>query len=223
MALFDSDAERYDSFNSTPFGDFINNIETELIIQMLKLKRNLNILDLGCGTGNLSVKLAKFGCCVTGIDISEEMLNVARTKAKAEKVIIRFLNMDAHKLDFKKDSFDIVISLRTIEFVDEYEEILKEIFRVTKEKGKILIGTVNKNSKLAQMYMNDYYQKYSIYRYANFKEKNDLILYKKEKLAAYKEYAFVPPDSKPEDISLEKEKEFSHTEPGGYMFMLWQK
>ena len=151
------------------------------------------------------------------------MLNVARTKAKAEKVIIRFLNMDAHKLDFKKDSFDIVISMRTFEFVDEYEEVLKEIFRVVKAKGKVLVGTVNKNSKLAQMYMNDYYQKYSIYRYANFKGKNDLILYKKEKLVDYKEYGFIPPDSKSEEINLEKEKEFSNTEPGGYMFVLWEK
>jgi len=47
----------------------------------------MNVLDVGCGTGNFSIKLAKLGCNVTGIDISDNMLNIAR-KRQVKKILI---------------------------------------------------------------------------------------------------------------------------------------
>ena len=81
----------------------------------------MHVLDVGCGTGNFSLKLARMGLKVTGIDISDNMLKVAENKARAEGLIIDFINMDAHDMKFEDNSFDAVISMAVIEFICEPE------------------------------------------------------------------------------------------------------
>ena len=106
----------------------------------------MSVLDVGCGTGNFSIKLAKMGLNVTGIDVSDNMLDVARDKAKKGGLSIDFINMDARDMIFEDESFDGVISMAAIEFIQESEKVLNEMFRVVKG-GKIVIGTINRDSK----------------------------------------------------------------------------
>ena len=68
------------------------------------------ILDLGCGTGNLTIPLAKRGYGVTGVDISPEMIKVAQAKAQAEAVDIPFLVQDMRELRLPEGTFTTVIS-----------------------------------------------------------------------------------------------------------------
>ena len=59
-----------------------------------------DVLDLGCGTGEMSIRLKKAGYSVLGIDISPEMLSIAADKAKEKKLEIHFANQDMRELKF---------------------------------------------------------------------------------------------------------------------------
>ncbi|AMP20963.1 hypothetical protein AZF37_07130 [endosymbiont 'TC1' of Trimyema compressum] len=74
MAIFDKDASIYDAWFDMKLGKYADVVETAIAFDLLKPQKGMRILDVGCGTGNFSIKLAKLGCEVTGIDVSEEML-----------------------------------------------------------------------------------------------------------------------------------------------------
>jgi SAM-dependent methyltransferase len=69
-----------------------------------------SILDMGCGTGKHAILMAKKGYRVTGVDLSEEMISIAREKAENSKVDIRFLNGNMCNFDLN-EKFDTVISM----------------------------------------------------------------------------------------------------------------
>ena len=87
-----------------------------------------NVLDVACGTGDMMVRLAEQGCTVTGVDISEEMLEVARLKAKGA----RFMVADAEHLPFEDNSFDTVTCAFGVRNFVHLEKGLSEMMRVLK-------------------------------------------------------------------------------------------
>ena len=73
-------------------------------------KINLNALDIGCGTGEMSLLLAQLGHSVTGIDLSENMLCVADEKARKKGLNIKFLKGDAEDPPFESNEFDVIVA-----------------------------------------------------------------------------------------------------------------
>ena len=107
----------------------------------------MKIIDIGCGTGRHSIELSKRGYAVTGIDLSESMLNKARENAQKAAVKVDFLRHDARNLPFEK-SFDVAIMLCEGGFplmeTDEMNyEILKNVSRSLKVKSKFIFTTLN--------------------------------------------------------------------------------
>lgn len=80
MAIFDEISGSYDSWYNTKLGAFADKVEAELVMGKSRLLSGMQVLDAGCGTGNFSIKLAKLGCRVTGIDVSSGMLEEALKK-----------------------------------------------------------------------------------------------------------------------------------------------
>ncbi|MEN2776054.1 class I SAM-dependent methyltransferase [Acetivibrio clariflavus] len=104
----------------------------------------VRVLDVCCGTGNSTIAIGKknINNTVIGIDLSRDMLKVARNKAIKNKITnTSFIEMNATKLDFPSCSFDFVtISLAFHEMPQELIDlILVEIGRVLKPKGKLYI------------------------------------------------------------------------------------
>lgn len=128
-------AKIYDKF----FGSSIFNSQRKLEINLLTLNPEDKILFIGVGTGE-DLKFLPKGVQVTGIDITEEMLEVARKKVDVlnlEKVNI--LNMDAMNLSFQDKEFDYVILNLILSVVPDGNKCLKEAYRVLKPNGKIAI------------------------------------------------------------------------------------
>ncbi|MFZ5354113.1 MAG: class I SAM-dependent methyltransferase [Bacillota bacterium] len=223
MALFDMIAKGYDSWYDTAMGSFVDKVETELAMGMLSIKPGMKVLDIGCGTGNFSMKLAQVGCIVTGIDISDSMLDIAREKADKEKLDIEYLNMDAYNLMFDDNSFDMVFSMAAFEFINDTQIAFDEMLRVAKPGAQLLIGTIHADSSWGRLYMSEEVRENSVFRYASFKTIEDLTTLKGARLINKGECLFIPPDTPEEDISMEKEAELSKTEGGGYICVLWQK
>lgn len=112
--------------------------------------QNKRVLDYGCGLGKYSVFLAKNGSEVTGIDISDVSIEVARERATREGVDkqTHFLVMNCEALEFDDDSFDIVFNSGTLSCLD-LQKALSEIVRVLKPDGVFLgIDTLGHNPLL---------------------------------------------------------------------------
>ncbi|HJH25688.1 MAG TPA: hypothetical protein C5S37_02705 [Methanophagales archaeon] len=97
----------------------------------------LKILDVGTGNGSLALLLAEMGHDVVGIDISEEMLSVARKKAKEREVNPDLRIGDAESLDFGEESFDAVVSRIVLWTLPQPETAISEWRRVLKPRGKV--------------------------------------------------------------------------------------
>lgn len=100
---------------------------------------NKSVLDVATGTGSLAVELSNSAKRVVGIDLSSQMLDVAEKKRKKNN--LSYLQMDASKMKFDDEEFDIVtISLGLHDMPLEIRTlVLEEIKRVLKKDGKLLI------------------------------------------------------------------------------------
>lgn len=106
-------------------------------------KEGDQILDVGCGTGTLSYMLNKEGRFPTGIDISQVSIDFCKDKIKGHM----FHKMDANNIQLNDGLFDVVASNQLLEHVKEPEKVIKEMLRLLKPSGKLLI-TVPINKEL---------------------------------------------------------------------------
>lgn len=222
MAIFDKSASDYDAWYIDKKGNFIDKVETGLAFKLIEIKEGMKILDVGCGTGNFSIKLAKMGCQVTGIDISDEMLNAARKKVAEQNLDINLYNMNLYDLKFEDSTFDAVFSMSAFEFVEDVPKALDELFRVVKKNGQILIGTIAGNSSWSELYQSEAF-KNTVFRYAKFITLEEIKSWNKEKLASYGECLFIPPDADDDNFNYETENKLSNTTNGGFICALWKK
>ncbi|MFK5883644.1 MAG: class I SAM-dependent methyltransferase [Candidatus Izemoplasma sp.] len=172
MEIFDKEAKVYESWYKTTLGSVVLDYESTLLKRMIGKVANKTILDVGCATGVHTRLFANEDNIVTGIDISKEMI----TEAKKRRIDdISFLQMDATKMDFPDNSFDIVFSVTMIEFVTDKKKLINELFRVLKPGGYLFIGTIQKNSHFYDLYKTDFFKNNTVFKYAEFLERKDLI------------------------------------------------
>jgi ubiquinone/menaquinone biosynthesis C-methylase UbiE len=118
----------------------------DLAVKMSNLKDGDRVLDIGCGTGLLSLKfLEAANCTVDGIDLSEAMLNIWKDKIDklnlSSRVKIKLGN--AANLELENSSFDIVASTVTLHHLKEKQPTLDKIHRILKPKGRFVIGDLD--------------------------------------------------------------------------------
>lgn len=97
------------------------------------------VLDVGTGTGFLALLLADFGYDVTGIDMSDGMLSVAKEKAQDIGLKIHFERGDAENLPFDDQTFDGVVCRHLLWTLPKPEKAISEWIRVTKQGGKVAV------------------------------------------------------------------------------------
>ena len=114
----------------------------EAIVESLGVKPQMRVLDLGCGDGTTAVPLARSGADVTGIDIARNLVEAGNRRAKeAGLTRLRFQEGDACNLEDVADhSFDLSISVFGAMFAPKPFDVAKEMVRVTKPGGRIVMG-----------------------------------------------------------------------------------
>lgn len=146
---YDERKERIVSYWEKRSGDFLEHKRAELhspmserwlyeIKNQLPQDRNLRVLDVGCGAGFFSVLLAKEGYQITGVDLTPDMVENARTLAEEEKTDCEFFVMDAENLRFADESFDVVISRNLTWTLPDVKSAYREWVRVLKKGGILL-------------------------------------------------------------------------------------
>ena len=136
-------------------------LETQFAIHALDIQPDCRVLDLCCGQGRHSIAIAKTGVSVTGVDLSEEMLAIARNNAKQETVFTRG-GVDAEskghltlrQADMRnlpkafENQFDAVINMFSsfgyLESEQDDQQVLHQIHKVLKPGGKLLMDLLNR-------------------------------------------------------------------------------
>ncbi|KAM3866799.1 phosphoethanolamine methyltransferase [Diretmus argenteus] len=114
---------------------------TKEFVDLLNLKPGEKVLDIGCGIGGGNFYMAKtFGVEVLGLDLSENMVDIAMERAKAEKLAsVHFEVADATKRSFPDGSFDVIYSRDTILHIDDKLALFKRFHSWLKPGGRLLI------------------------------------------------------------------------------------
>ena len=128
-------------------GDFARIADTmresgEALVRQLGITKGLRVLDLGCGDGTTAIPAAKLGADVLGVDIARNLVEAGNRRAREQGLTnCRFQEGDASNLEQLPDhSFDVVISIFGAMFAPKPFEVAKEMVRVTRRGGRIVMG-----------------------------------------------------------------------------------
>ena len=119
----------------------------EQLKRLLGANQNLKVLDIGTGPGFFTIILEELGyTAITGIDVSNKMLEVANEniqKYGKENSSIQLIQMDAQKLEFDSESFDIIVSRNVTWNLEKPQQAYSEWLRVLKPNGALFIFDAN--------------------------------------------------------------------------------
>ncbi len=104
------------------------------------LKPHHYVLEVGCGTGLLTKEIVKTGAKVYSLDISQDLINIARDKARGKNVT--FLCSNAYELGFGEETFDYIVGMSVLHHLD-IDRTFREFVRVLKDGGKIVFSEPN--------------------------------------------------------------------------------
>ncbi|MEA1984392.1 MAG: methyltransferase domain-containing protein [Euryarchaeota archaeon] len=105
--------------------------------------RKLRILDVGCGQGRLSIPLAEMDNTVEGVDLSSNAIQLAKKYASEKNITnIHFDVKDITKPfnDYKSEKYDCILCTEVIYMIENYEEVLAELYRMVKKDGMIFVA-----------------------------------------------------------------------------------
>jgi ubiquinone/menaquinone biosynthesis C-methylase UbiE len=128
-------------------GDFTRIAESmrqsgEALVKGLGITKGLKVLDLGCGDGTTALPEARLGADVLGVDIAKNLVEAGNKRAKEEGLTnCKFQEGDASNLhELKDQTFDLVVSIFGAMFAPKPFEVAKEMVRVTRPGGRIVMG-----------------------------------------------------------------------------------
>jgi ubiquinone/menaquinone biosynthesis C-methylase UbiE len=170
--LFDEWPEKYDQWFTTPIGALVKKYEAELVLDLLEPRPEDIMLDAGCGTGVFTVDILSFNSHVIGIDISLPMLMRAAQKTRGYD--FQTVLADLSYLPFSENVFDKVISVTALEFIEDAKGVLKELFRVTKGGGSVVVATLNSLSPWATRRKAEAKKGHALFQKAIFRSPDEL-------------------------------------------------
>jgi ubiquinone/menaquinone biosynthesis C-methylase UbiE len=122
---FDDQAAAYDRWYVTPLGRLVDLVEKEALFALLPGLAGCRVLEVGCGTGNISLALAQRGAKVVGIDVSAPMLAAARRKMPRQGPPLHWVGSQAGVLPFPDQSFDGVVSVLALDFMADRPGVVR--------------------------------------------------------------------------------------------------
>lgn len=138
------DPGTYARWRATDLGRITERLEVELVCSLADLRAGQRVLDVGTGDGTYAIEAARRGASVVGLDTSAAMLAAAEARARAagHPIDVRLGSVTA--LPFAEDSFDRVVAVTVLCFVDDPHRAFTEMARVTRPGGKVIVGELHR-------------------------------------------------------------------------------
>jgi ubiquinone/menaquinone biosynthesis C-methylase UbiE len=147
MQCWDEAAEEFAGHFKTDEEFFHKYIINPTLLDLLGDVKGKAVLDVACGEGHLSRKLAeqaKGDIQITGIDSSKRLIDIAQKKNKTFSHCINFLLGDASRLDqLSPNSFDVAVCNMALMFIKRFEETIQEVARVLKPQGFFVLSLLH--------------------------------------------------------------------------------
>lgn len=121
-------------------------------IERLALTPGARVLDVACGTGNLSVPAARAGADVTGLDIAPNLIETARRRALAEGLEIKFDEGDAEQMPYGDATFDVVVTMFGAMFAPRPDVTAAELLRVCRPGGRVAMANWTPEGFIGRMF-----------------------------------------------------------------------
>ena len=219
--LFDEWPDAYDRWFTTPIGSLVKKYELELIMDLLKPKRSEAILDAGCGTGVFTFDILESGSRVVGLDISLPMLN--RAGKKLHGLPFQRVLGDIAYLPFTESSFDKVVSVTALEFIEDAKGAVKELFRVTRRGGCIVVATLNNLSPWALRRKAQAKERQTIFEKAIFRSPDELRSLASVEGVVKTAIHFQKEDDPEQAVGIEREGNRKNFGTGAFVVIRWEK
>lgn len=141
-------------WTSGDYGTFAKPMEPGALefLQRLAIPAGTQMLDVGCGAGQIAIPAARAGVHVTGVDIAPNQIEQARARARAEGLDVRFEEGDAEMLTFADGSFDLVVSLFGAMFAPRPERVATQLLRTCRAGGRIVMANWTPEGLVGQMF-----------------------------------------------------------------------
>jgi len=144
-------SEIYDSYRS--YADDV----IKKIVELGQISPGKKVLDLGCGTGNISYQIKnKINTDIIGVDVSTDMLKVARSKS----VEVALADIDNQQLPFRDSSFDTVVAAYVIHQIKNLNFMLSECYRVLRNGVLVLLTSSHKQIEEQHPIIKDFFPSY---------------------------------------------------------------
>lgn len=143
------DPREYARWRESYLGALTERVEVDAIFRLAGDMSGKCLLDLGCGDGTYSIAAFQRGARVTGVDISDAMLDSARRRAAACGASIEWRQASAESLPYDSGTFDIVLAVTILCFLGDPLQVVKEVSRVLCPGGRLVIGELGKYSSWA--------------------------------------------------------------------------
>ncbi len=147
---FDKEAATWDE--NTGRVKMANNIANS-IIDSITLNSSMNVLDFGCGTGLLTLRLQPLVAAISGVDSSAEMLKVLDSKIKNQQLTnIKTQHLDIEQGDVLEGAYDLVVCSMTLHHIRETKRLIDQFYKVTAPHGYICIADLDPDNGLFHGY-----------------------------------------------------------------------
>ena len=108
------------------------------LLELLEIDEHQKVLDLGCATGTITEYISDITKAhIVGIDFAETAIKWAQKRTKSKQDRLEFITMDMDALDFSKESFDTVIAIDTLYFVEDINKTIQKMKAILKKNGKL--------------------------------------------------------------------------------------
>ncbi len=132
-------------------------------------RADMDILDVGCANGLYTLPIAQHVKSVTGIDISQEMLDIAQAEAAQKNVNnVRFINTDGQGFDFGEDKYDVIYCFAAFLLFPDADEFLRACHRGLKKDGVLILDVLNR-CNLSQGYWKRWYASQGHHLFSSYK------------------------------------------------------
>jgi ubiquinone/menaquinone biosynthesis C-methylase UbiE len=143
-----------DAWNAGDYGKFATYMEpgAQEILKGWHIPQGRSLLDVACGTGQISILASRAGINVTGVDVASNSIAVARGRARREGLDAKFDEGDAECLQYPDGSFDVVATLVGAMFAPQPEKVAQEFIRVCRPGGRMLMVNWTPKGFVGQMF-----------------------------------------------------------------------
>lgn len=137
--------DAYAAWRESSLGEIVEDLERRLLLRLAGDPRGCSVLDAGCGDGTLTLAFARAGAApVVGCDIDARMISRAIAREARESQRVHYMVADIARLPFADASFDLVTAIAVLAFVADAEGAVREMARVLKPGGSLIVGDLGK-------------------------------------------------------------------------------